>query len=79
VVVAHSYGGIPATEALRNLSKSEISKKGGAGGVIRLVYIAAFMVGEGKSCADPVDAIKLQDRTPTSCGHSLHDVCILVF
>jgi hypothetical protein len=79
VVVAHSYGGIPVTEALRDLSRSEILKKGAAGGVIRLVYIAAYMVAEGKSCADPVDGIRLEDKTSTACQHALNGVCISIF
>jgi hypothetical protein len=38
VVVAHSYGGIPATQALS-----------GAGNVVRIVYLAAFQLDVGES------------------------------
>lgn len=45
VVIAHSYGGIPSTEACRGVSKAEL----GTGGVIRIIYLCAFAIDAGES------------------------------
>lgn len=60
VVILHSYGGTPGTEALKGLAKKERVAKGEKGGVVALVYMAAFVIEEGKSTngdaeADPLD------------------------
>lgn len=52
VVVMHSYGGMPGSAAAYALSEEERSKEGLKGGVVGLVYIAAFVVPAGKTCAD---------------------------
>ena len=43
VLVMSSYGGFPGTEAAFGLSKASRAKKGLQGGIISLVYIAAFI------------------------------------
>jgi pimeloyl-ACP methyl ester carboxylesterase len=52
VVVMHSYGAIPGSDAMIGLSKSERSGEGLEGGVVALVYICAWMMPEGKCIAD---------------------------
>lgn len=47
VVVMHSYGGIPGSAAMRDLGKAQRTKAGKAGGVVRLVYAASFLLREG--------------------------------
>lgn len=47
----HSYAGMPGASAAVGLSKTERAKKGKAGGIIGLVFIAAFVVPENVSCA----------------------------
>lgn len=47
VVVMHSYGGFPGTEAVKGLTRKDREGKGQNGGVVRLVYLTAFMVPEG--------------------------------
>ena len=47
VVVMHSYSGIPGGSALEGLDKDSRAGRGLRGGVIRLVYVMAWMVGEG--------------------------------
>ncbi|ETI20245.1 hypothetical protein G647_08279 [Cladophialophora carrionii CBS 160.54] len=54
ILVAHSYGGVVATEALRGVSKQERLKSGKSGGVIRVVYLAAHVPREGSSLEDTV-------------------------
>lgn len=47
IVLAHSYGGIPAAGAAHGLSVETRKKQGQKGGVIGLVYASAFVVPEG--------------------------------
>ncbi|KAI0483786.1 alpha/beta-hydrolase [Xylaria cf. heliscus] len=47
VVVAHSFSGLTAGTALHGLDKETSTAKGLKGGVIRLIYINAFLVREG--------------------------------
>ena len=49
VVVAHSYGGIPAGGAAHGLSKIARAKEGKKGCVIGLVYVSGFIVPENSS------------------------------
>lgn len=51
IVLMHSYGGLVGSEAIaENLTLSARQKENLAGGVARLVYLAAFMLPPGKSC-----------------------------
>ncbi|KAI1270037.1 alpha/beta-hydrolase [Xylariaceae sp. FL1019] len=47
VIVAHSFSGMTAGTALYGLDKESCLAKGLKGGVVRLVYICAFLVPEG--------------------------------
>ncbi|KAJ4986822.1 putative esterase/lipase, partial [Stagonosporopsis vannaccii] len=49
VLVAHSYGGMPASECMAGLSVESRRKEGKRGGVRRLAYVTAVVpkVGEG--------------------------------
>lgn len=49
VVLMHSYGGFTGSATLRGLSKAERHGKGLNGGIIALVYLAAWMLDEGQS------------------------------
>jgi len=49
VVVMHSYGGFAGSAALHGLSKAEREKEGQTGGVVSLVYLAAWLLDEGKA------------------------------
>lgn len=50
VVLAHSYGGVVATQAVHaSFSQRARTEKGEAGGVLRIVYVCAFMLVEGQS------------------------------
>ncbi|RAH78904.1 alpha/beta-hydrolase [Aspergillus japonicus CBS 114.51] len=42
VVVAHSYGGVVASNAVDGLSKTTRAQSGQAGGVVQVIYLAAF-------------------------------------
>ena len=53
ILVAHSYGGVVATE-IKGVSKTEREAAGKKGGVVRIVYLAAHVVEEGKSLEEQV-------------------------
>lgn len=42
VVIAQSYGGVPATESVRGLSRAERRGQGKDGGIVRLAYLSAL-------------------------------------
>jgi pimeloyl-ACP methyl ester carboxylesterase len=52
VIAMHSYGGIPGAESALGLVKEDRQAAGRKGGIIRLVYFAAFLVPEGRSLRD---------------------------
>ncbi|TEA21314.1 Methylesterase 10 [Colletotrichum sidae] len=52
VLFMHSYGGLVGCEACRDLDRTTRRAAGRAGGVIRLVFCAAFMAPEGTSLSD---------------------------
>ncbi|KAK1145509.1 hypothetical protein N8T08_004067 [Aspergillus melleus] len=49
ILVAHSYGGLVSSSAVKGLEKHVRQKNGQAGGVVMLVYMAAFVVAQGQS------------------------------
>lgn len=52
IVLAHSYGGCVASQAVRDVLKDERQAKGLVGGVVRLVYLTALVLPEGSSLND---------------------------
>ena len=60
IVVAHSYGSIPACEAIKDLGYGQRRKLGKAGGVVRLVLIAAWLLREGESPPDIIGRYKIE-------------------
>lgn len=49
VILTHSYGGVPGTEAAKGLAKSDREAEGKKGGVIRLVYLTSIVPPVGGS------------------------------
>lgn len=56
IVVLHSYSGQPGSDAMKGLSMAERTQQGLSGGVVRLVFIMAYIVPEGFQAAKPEDA-----------------------
>lgn len=52
MLVAHSYGGIPATESIKGLTKDERQEEGKPGGIVRVAYMTALLPAVGSSAAD---------------------------
>ncbi|KAI2709286.1 hypothetical protein CBS147332_6345 [Penicillium roqueforti] len=51
VLFLYSYGGMPGSAAATGLAKAQRAQEGKAGGVIGLLFLGAFIVPEGISCA----------------------------
>lgn len=49
VVVMHSYGGIPGTESIKGHTRKDVAAQDRKGGVVALIYIAAFLISAGQS------------------------------
>lgn len=49
ILIMHSYAGMPGTEAVQGLGEAERTKDGKEGGVVRLIYLAAFIARAGQS------------------------------
>ncbi|CEL06415.1 hypothetical protein ASPCAL07520 [Aspergillus calidoustus] len=49
VVVMHSYGGIPGTESVKGRTRKDVAVQDRKGGVVALVYVAAFIISAGQS------------------------------
>ncbi|OJJ42272.1 hypothetical protein ASPZODRAFT_137365 [Penicilliopsis zonata CBS 506.65] len=49
ILAAHSYGGVVASGAAEGLTKNDYEGKGKRGGVVRIVYMAAFVAPKGAS------------------------------
>ena len=52
VVVTHSYGGMVGAGAVEGLGYAQRAKAGQTGGVIQVVWMAAFVTPKGKSVID---------------------------
>lgn len=52
VLVLHSYGGVVGASAVEGLGYTQRSKAGLVGGVIMVVWLAAFVTPKGKSLLD---------------------------
>ena len=52
VVIMHSYGGGPGAVAAKGLSKADRQAAGLTGGIIGLIFVSAFVAGEGQTLLD---------------------------
>ncbi|KAJ8121116.1 hypothetical protein ONZ43_g2353 [Nemania bipapillata] len=62
VMLMHSYGGVPGTSALEGLTRKDRQAKDLPGGVVHLIYVAAFMLGLGQNIRTVVKAVNLPGR-----------------
>ena len=49
VLLGHSYGGVPATESLKGVTKGEREQEGKKGGVVRIGYLTCIVGKKGES------------------------------
>ena len=59
VIVSHSYGGTPASEAVKGLTVAERRKKGKEGGVVRLAFVTAVVPKVGGGLADTMGVVEV--------------------
>ena len=60
VIVAHSYGSIPACEAAEGLDIKQRRELGRSGGVVRLIFVAAWLLQEGESAPQMIEKHKIE-------------------
>ncbi|KAL5332486.1 Alpha/beta hydrolase fold-1 [Aspergillus crustosus] len=65
VIVAHSYGSAPATEAVNGFARRDREEKGLPGGVVQLVYIAAVLPVKGGNCWEAFGALTTKEEGGT--------------
>ncbi len=58
LVVMHSYGGIPGTQAMKSLTGKERKGDGKQGGVTGMVYVTSLLINEGESSEDSFAAFR---------------------
>lgn len=51
LLMMHSYAGMPGASAAAGLAKTERLRQGKAGGVVGMIFMAAFVVPELQTCA----------------------------
>ncbi|KAM0276532.1 hypothetical protein ACHAQH_006633 [Verticillium albo-atrum] len=57
VLVAHSYGGVPSSNAVKGITVKDRAAEGKKGGVLMLVYLASFAIPAGTSLEDGVGGV----------------------
>ena len=81
IIVAHSYGSIPACEAAQGFERQERRKLGKAGGVIRLVLVAAWLLQEGESPPIVIERYKMEAPWARFevCHSTLIPFCVILW
>jgi pimeloyl-ACP methyl ester carboxylesterase len=62
ILVAHSYGGLPATESTKGLSKVDRERQGKPGGLVRLAYISCVILPVGEFDASVIMPDNMMSR-----------------
>lgn len=75
VVVGHSYGGVVTSCAVEGLSKEARAKEGKTGGVIKVVYLAAFAIDKGQSLLGMLGGNYLPWMKVEVCGKTKNKPC----
>lgn len=60
IIVAHSYGSIPTCEAAEGLNYQDRLKLGKSSGVVRLIFVAAWLLQEGESPPNIIERYKME-------------------
>ncbi|KAE8153364.1 Alpha/beta hydrolase fold-1 [Aspergillus avenaceus] len=57
IIISHSWSGLPVNSALEGLSRAERQEQGLEGGVVRLIFISAFLPTVGQSLIGAVGGV----------------------
>lgn len=60
IIVAHSYGSIPTCEAAQGFGYQDRLKLGKPSGVIRLIFVAAWLLQEGENPPNIIERYKME-------------------
>ena len=72
ILLMHSYGGIPGSQAVEDLGKNLRAKSGHNGGVIRLLYVAAWVLQEGERMPGAGDSKGLKEQAGDGYDEKVH-------
>lgn len=75
VVIMHSYAGIPGTESIKGLARKDLAAQGKQGGIVALIYIAAFLIAAGQSAQSTVP--EGLEPAMTMDVRLMHDVALI--
>lgn len=82
ILVLHSYGGIPGTASAKGLLKKAREAEQKSGGIISIVYVAAFLLPLGSSLksflGDLAPWIILEVSPQSRVNHALRVLCYLI-
>lgn len=70
VLIGHSYGGVPITESVKGLPKTERQAQGKKGGLVNLAYMTCLVPPVGSSAADVLSKVPDDFKTPMDVGVS---------
>jgi hypothetical protein len=70
ILITHSYGGTPATESVKGLSKKERQRQGLQGGIIGIAYMTSLVPNVGGSAGTVKAAFPSEEKVPMAI-----DVC----
>lgn len=78
VLVMHAYGAIPGTQSIEGLTKKERSQHSEGGGVVGLIYITGFLLGEGQSLSDSLSELPPFFKPSVSLSFPHRDAKLMV-
>jgi len=64
VLIGHSYGGIPITQAAKGLGVEDRRKQGKKGGIVKLAYMTALVPAVGSSAVDVLAGVPPEHQAP---------------
>ncbi|OQV07092.1 hypothetical protein CLAIMM_11576 [Cladophialophora immunda] len=64
VIVGHSYGGVPMTQASHGLGKEQRKAQGKPGGIVRLGYMSAIIPAHGQSARGAISVVPAEKHPP---------------
>ncbi|KIW65443.1 hypothetical protein PV04_07702 [Phialophora macrospora] len=76
ILVPHSYGGVPASQSTKGLSKKERQEAGKPGGIVSIAYLTCLTPAPGQSAKDVLATVPPENQinlTVKEDGWMIHD------
>lgn len=64
IIIGHSYGGVPMTQASKGLGKEERRALSKPGGIVRLGYMSAIVPAHGQSAREAISVVPAEQHPP---------------